>query len=321
MTDVLILGGTGWLSGRVARGWLDRGARVVCLARGTRPTPPGTELVVGDRDDPDVYARVQGPWDEVVDVSSRAGHVRGAVEALGADGARWTYVSSVSVYSDGATVGADESAPVEDPALDDDADYAAQKVAAERAVLSGAAGGVRIVRPGLVVGEGDPSDRFGYWAAAFARAGADAVLVPTTENRWVQVIDVDDLAAFIVADRGTGILDAVGEPTPLGAVLDAFGAAASHTGRVVAAEDAWLEEHGVDYWMGRPSLPLWLPADLPGFARRSTLAFRAAGGSARPLERTIAAVLADERGRGLDRDRRAGLSRTEEERLLAELGA
>ena len=81
MTDVLILGGTGWLSGRIARRWLDAGARVTCLARGERPSLDGTVLVRGDRDDADVYELLDREWDEVVDISSRAIHVREAVAA------------------------------------------------------------------------------------------------------------------------------------------------------------------------------------------------------------------------------------------------
>lgn len=87
-----------------------------------------------------------------------------------------------------------------------------------------------IIRPGLVVGPGDPSDRFGYWAAAFARAGAAPVIVPDVEGRSAQVIDVDDLADFATTTALTGIRNAVGPSRPLGEVLEAFRAAAGHTG-------------------------------------------------------------------------------------------
>src|SRR5690606_33327597 len=153
MTDVLILGGTGWLSSRIASRWRDAGGQVFCLARGERPAPDGTVLVRGDRDDDGVYADLaQQDWDEVVDISSRAHHVEAAVAALGDRAAHWTYVSSMSVYSDDLTVGADESAPMHAPAQPgDEYDYGAQKVAAENAVR---ALGERalIVRPGLIVG-------------------------------------------------------------------------------------------------------------------------------------------------------------------------
>jgi nucleoside-diphosphate-sugar epimerase len=262
MTDVLILGGTGWLSTRVARRWLDAGADVTCLARGGRAAPEGARLVSADRDAPDAYAEVAaGDWDHVVDVSSHAGHVSAAVVALGERAAQWTYVSSMSVYADDATVGADESAPRHAPALTDDDDYGAQKVAAEDAVSALGARAL-VVRPGLIVGDGDPSDRFGYWAAAFLRAGDEPVLLPPVEGRTAQVIDVDDLAGFLVAASPGGPVNAIGDVRPLGDVLSAVRDAAGHTGGTVAGDEDWLVARGVEYWAGPRSLPLWLPAGM-----------------------------------------------------------
>ena len=318
MTEVLILGGTGWLSGRIARRWRDAGARVTCLARGGRPVPDGTVLAQGDRDDASAYDALRRDWDEIVDISSLARHVREAVTALGEHARRWTYVSSVSVYSDETTVGADESAPLHPAARDDDDEYPGQKVAAEEAVRT-LGERARIVRPGLIVGPGDPSDRFGYWAAAFDRADAEPVLVPPRAGCWTQIIDVDDVAAFVVRDRGRGAVNAVGIPHPLDELLTRVRAHTRHTGDVVEADAEWLAEREVGHWMGERSLPLWLPAAMTGFAQRSNRAFLAAGGSLTPLEETIAKVVADERERGVDRTRRAGLTRAEELALLDEL--
>ena len=317
MTTVLVLGGTGWLSGRIARRWRDAGAEVTCLARGDRPAPEGSTLVRGDRDEPGVYDELaRADWDEVVDISSRAGHVREAVSALGGRAAHWTYVSSMSVYTDDATAGLDETGPLHEPAgAGDEYDYGREKVAAEQAVRALGARAF-IVRPGLIVGAGDPSDRFGYWGAAFARAGAEPVLVPEAAGRAAQVIDVDDVAALLVGEPRHGIVNAIGDEHPLGEMLDRIRTLAGHTGETVTASDAWLEEQGVDYWMGERSLPLWLPADMPGFMRRDNRAHRESGGTLAPIDDTIARVLADERTRGLDRERRAGLSRADERSLL-----
>lgn len=320
MTQVLVLGGTGWLSGRIADRWRDAGAEVTCLARGDRPAPDGTLLLRGDRDAPDIYDRLaEHEWDEIVDISSRAEHVAQAIGALGDRTAHWTFVSSMSVYTDDASEGLDESDELHEPARPgDEYDYGAQKVAAEQAVW---ALGDRafVVRPGLIVGAGDPSDRFGYWAAAFARAGVDPVLVPELEGRCAQVIDVDDLAAFLTGDRRQGVVNAVGDVHPLAEMLSRIRAAAGHTGELLEASDDWLEAHDVQYWMGERSLPLWLPADMPGFMRRDNSAYRAAGGTLAPLDDTIRAVVDDERARGLDRERRAGLSRDDESALIAQL--
>ena len=321
MTQVLVLGGTGWLSGRIARRWRDAGAEVTCLARGDRPAPNGTLLLRGDRDDDQVFDDLRHrEWDEVVDISSRADHVRAAVSALGPVAGRWTYVSSVSVYADDTTVGADESAPRHAPAQPgEEYEYAAQKVAAEDAVRT-LGDRAAIVRPGLIVGAGDASDRFGYWAAAFSRAGDGPVLIPPTSGASAQVIDVDDVAPFVLIAPTGRALNAVGDQHPLDDVLQCVRTAAGHTGPVISAAADDLIAQGVSYWMGERSLPLWLPDDMPGFTTHSNAAYRAAGGTLRPLDDTIADVLADERKRGLDRERKAGLSRAQESELLEHLG-
>lgn len=317
--NALILGGTGWLSSRVAGRLIEEGAAVTCLARGTRPVPRGATLVIGDRAGADPYAGLDGAWDLVVDVSSSAPQVARAVDELGDRAARWTYVSSISVYADDETVGADESAPRHPSSGAEDADYGAQKAAAEDAV---AALGDRalIVRPGLIVGEGDPSGRFGYWAAAFARAGERPVLVPPLAGRVAQIIDVDDLAAYITSARAAGAVNAIGDSIPLADMLDVVRRAAGHTAAVREASEDWLRARSVEYWTGVRSLPLWLPGGMTGFMTRRNERFRATGGALSPLDATAERVLADERARGVDRPRRAGLRRADEDDLLAELG-
>ncbi len=322
MTDVLILGGTGWLSRRIAQRWVDRGAAVVCLARGSREAPDGARLVVGDRDDPEAYGEVaRHEWDEVVDVSSHPGHVEDAVQALGARAGHWTYVSSFSAYAANDVVGADETAALAEPAVDrDPSDYSRAKSAGEgfvRALGDRAA----ILRPGLIVGPGDPTDRFGYWPARFALAADQPVLVPEGASLHAQVIDVDDLADFAVESalrRWHGAVNTIGPSRSLADMLAIARAAAGHTGPVVSAPSDWLVEHGVAHWAGPRSLPLWLPDDMPGFATRSGEAYLASGGRVRSLDETLERVLADERDRGLDRSRRAGPTRAEELDLIGQ---
>ncbi|MFK0403939.1 NAD-dependent epimerase/dehydratase family protein [Microbacterium sp. NPDC090225] len=319
MTKALILGGTGWLSSRITRRLLDEGAAVTCLARGARPVPRGAILVVGDRTGADPYAALDGEWDLVVDVSSSALQVARAVDELGDRAARWTFVSSVSVYAEDETVGGDETAPRHPSSRAEEAEYGAQKAAAEDAVAE-LGDRALIVRPGLIVGEGDPSDRFGYWAAAFARAGERPVLVPPLSGRDAQVIDVDDLAAYVVSSRAAGAVNAIGDSIPLAEMLDVVCRAAGHTAGVREASEEWLRARNVEYWMGDRSLPLWLPTGMTGFMTRRNERFLATGGALSPLEATVARVVADERARGVNRPRRAGLSRAEEEELLADLG-
>ena len=324
MTDVLVLGGTGWLSRRIAERWADAGAAVTCLARGGRDAPYGTTLVVADRNDPDAYDEVAlREWDEVVDVSSNPVHVAAAVAALGERARHWTYISTVSVYAVDDVPGADETAELLTPAgPDEDEDYGRAKARAEASVRSALGFRAAVVRPGLIVGPGDPTDRFGYWVGRFALAGSDDVLVPDTADRGAQVIDVDDLAEFVRAvgrERWTGVVNAVGDPVALDRLFADAREVAGHTGALAAADDEWLVAQEVAYWLGARSLPLWLPADMPGFWTRSNAAYRLLGGRLRPLRETLDRALADERARGLGRDRRAGLTRPDELALLGEL--
>ncbi|WP_019180531.1 NAD-dependent epimerase/dehydratase family protein [Microbacterium yannicii] len=329
MTDVLVLGGTGWLSGRIVDRWTAGGASVTCLARGGRPAPYGARLVVGDRDESGVYDAVASrDWDEVVDISSNPVHVASAVQALGERAKHWTYISTVSVYAANDEPGADESADLLVPAgPDEDEDYGRAKARAEASVRSSLGFRAAVVRPGLIVGPGDPTDRFGYWVSRFALAAADAdsanVLVPDAEGRGAHVIDVDDLADFVHAigrERWTGAANTVGDPVELDALFSEAQAVAGYTGTTVTAADDLLEAHDVAYWSGPRSLPLWLPRDMPGFWTRSNAVYRLLGGRLRPLGETLRRTLDDERERGLDRDRRAGLSRADELDLLSDLG-
>jgi nucleoside-diphosphate-sugar epimerase len=281
--------------------------------------PEGAVLIRADRDGAEPYAEVRGEWDEIVDVSRHAHQARGAVDALGARTARWTYVSSVSVYADDTVPGTDESAATLEPAQDgDEYEYGAHKVASEHIVRT-LGERARIVRPGLIVGPGDPSDRFGYWAAAFVRAEAGPVLVPRVEGRSAQVIDVDDLVSFLVDGDSSAPVNAIGDVHELGYVLDAVRAATTHSGETVTADDEWLESRGVEFWSGQSSLPLWLPMDMGAFMTRSNAAYLAAGGTVTPLETTIARIVDDERARGVHRARRAGLTRDDELALIEAL--
>lgn len=313
---VLVLGGTGWLGGAIVRHVLDTGAEVVCLARGgAGSVPTGARLIQADRLADGAYAEVGGPWDEVVELSHDPALVAPALDAIAPAAAHWTLVSSVSVYASNDEAGADESAAVVEP--EDLTAYADAKVHAERVSTDRQGDRLLVVRPGLIVGPGDPSDRFGYWPGRLARGGP--VLAPMVESRSVQVIDVDDLASWIVsaaAARRIGTVDAVGEPLAMHDFLEAARVVTGHQEPFVHLGDEDLLHHGVQYWAGPRSLPLWLPESDAAFMQRSGEAFRAAGGRTRPLVDVLERVLEDERRRGLERDRRAGLTRDEEAAVL-----
>ncbi|WP_445154158.1 NAD-dependent epimerase/dehydratase family protein [Arthrobacter sp. Hor0625] len=340
---ILVLGGTAFLSAEIARQAVAAGHEVMCLARGTRSGPPdGATWLQADRSQgPAAYAGAvyAGEWDAVVDVTRDPGEAQDALEALAGRARHWTFVSSCSVYADPSIPGTAEDdavlppLPAGTPASMEN--YGAAKSAIERLTMELAGEKAHLCRPGLIGGPGDESDRYGYWPARFAREPGP-VLVPDTPAAWTQIIDVRDLAAWLLtaAEEGvTGPLNAVGEPVPFAAYLEesqrlageAAGAAAGKTAsgaaEVVTVPSDWLAARGVNYYAGPDSLPLWLPPGYEGFATRSNAAARAAGLQLRPWTRTLADSLADERRRGLDRERKAGLSPDTERRLLREFRA
>lgn len=329
---ILVLGGTAWLGGQITTAALRRGHDVTALARGeSGPVPEGTAFLRADRDSPDAYGAVERQsWDAVVDVSRQPGQVRRATEALSGCADRYIFVSSCSVYADHDVPGADESAALL-PALESDVmesmdTYGEAKAACEQHVLDAfGPGRALIARAGLIAGPGDASDRTGYWPLRFARpAAADGrVLVPDSPGLATQVIDVRDLAAWLVRaaeHKVSGTFNAVGEPMMLPAHLELARQAAGHTGPVVPVAPQRLADAGVNYWSGGRSLPLWLPLpEYAGFASRDNGAAVAAGLELRPLSETLADVLAWEQAAGPDRERKAGLTVQEERELLAAL--
>lgn len=320
MSNVLILGGTSWVGGQIALEAADRGHNVTCVARGeSGEPPPGVTFAPGDRERPNAYdAVVRTAWDMVFDVSWQPGFVRDAVEALGASSSHWTYVSSSSVYAD-QSVGGDESAAVSAPLEADRADwdtYSGAKAACEHIVQTLPT--TLVARVGLVGGPGDRTDRLGYWVARFAAAGDGPVLVPDVLDQPTQTVDVRDLAAFLVESAEvslTGVFNVAGEQMPLGEVIDRAAQMAGFGGERVVADIDWLGEHDVAPWMGPRSLPMWAP-DADGMGSRDTSRALEAGLRLRPFDEMLADVLTYERSLGLDRPRRAGLSRSDELDLI-----
>lgn len=295
---------------------------MTCLARGTSGSAPtGTTFISSNRHFPDAYAQVKhDQWDEVIELAYEPELVEGALDALAERSKHWTLVSSVSVYSTNNQPGAAEDATLVEPT--DLGAYAHAKVAAEQLTQTAIGERLLIARPGLIAGPSDSSDRFSYWVARLALASTNQVLVPEAAGRYVQYIDVRDLAAWLL-DAGLqgrrGTYNVVGSTHNFSDFLSVAAQTANFTGELVAASDKWLKEHGVNYWAGPRSLPLWLPHEDAGFAQRSGERFIAAGGIERSLSQTLEDVLVDERARGLNRVRRSGLSRAHELSLLCSL--
>jgi len=324
---ILILGGTAWLGRELVRSARESGHEVAVLARGEAgPIPPGATAFLADRQSPGAYDDAASEsWDAVIDVTRHPGHARSAVTALAGAATHWVFVSSCSVYADMATQGTDETSellpPLDADLLVDVDDYGSAKVACERAVLDGV-GAARslIARPSLIGGPADWSGRGGYWPLRFAHPAVPGrVLVPDADTP-VQLLDVRDLADWLIASAGnrtTGIMNVAGPTMPLTEHLSTARAVAGYSGELVQRDAAWLTTHGVEPWSGPKSLPLWLPDELAGLNAHDTTRAREAGLVTRPLEQTLADMLAWELHEGAERPRRAGLSDDEERELLA----
>jgi nucleoside-diphosphate-sugar epimerase len=329
---LLVLGGTGFLGGAVAAEGVRRGHEVICAARGhTGPAPGGARLVVVDRDQPEGLAALAGTeFDATVELAALSyPWVATALRALAGRVRHWSFVSTINVYADCATLGLRADAPLLEPlraeGFPDGPDpyrYGAIKVAGEDAVRAATGGRAFVVRPGSIVGPGDASDRFGYWPARLSRGGR--VVVPDVPAHPAQHVDVRDLAAWLV-DAGerelAGDFDAIGRPRPwlqLLAEIAELAGPAQPVEFVPIAPEA-LAAAGVTRWSGPRSLPGWLPATHYGVQAHDPASSLAAGLHPRPLADTVAAVLAHERRLGLDRPRKAGLTAADEAGLLATL--
>lgn len=317
---LLVLGGTLFLSRAVAVEAVARGHDVTCAARGeSGAAPEGASHVVLDREAPD-WSRLEGDWDAVVDVARRPSWVAGALDALAERIPHWTFVSSISVYADQSTPGGSpETLPLL-PAITEDVDqdtpekYGASKVGCEQQVQARAREAL-VIRPGLIIGPGDPSGRFSYWPERLAEGGD--VLAPESPDRGTQAIDVRDLAAWIVTcaeQHLTGVYDATGPVMRLGDLVDAVTAAVGGEATVTWATADFLLERDVSYWSGPRSLPLWLPEDSRGMTAHEVTPAFADGLTTRPIAETAVDTLAWLRS---EQDPpRTGLSRAEEQDLL-----
>jgi 2'-hydroxyisoflavone reductase len=308
---LLVLGGTEFLGRHVVEAALAGGHEVTLFNRGhTNPELfPEAEKLLGDRDG-DLGALRERRWDAAIDVPARFPRwVRSAAEAL-AETEHYTFVSSISVYRDFSGSGIDESAPLHDyeqSMADDDMEtYGPRKAECERILAEAFPAGALIIRPGLIVGPHDPTDRFTYWPVRLARGGE--ILAPGPAERRVQFVDVRDLAAWIVRlveERQTGVFNATNDGVTMGELL--AGA------QVTWVPDEFLVEQGVGEWM---ELPLWL-ADPEWVGMLAADVSRAveAGLRFRPLDETVRDTADWAAARG-EHEPQAGLAPERERELL-----
>lgn len=328
---ILIIGGTVFLGRAITEAALARGHEVTLFNRGNTNADLFPEVTKrrGDRTTEEGLAALEGQtWDAVIDVNAyfpRA--VKLLAQKLTEVVGHYTFISTISVYD----VPPDEMGITEDAPLKRLADmtteevtgetYGGLKVLCEEALTETFADRSLIIRPGIIMGPHDPTDRLTYWPVRSARGGQ--MLAPPRES-VLQAIDARDLAEWtlkLIEQGGTGVYNAAGlaEPISYGSLLDAGTVAASgRAAEVIHAPTEFLSEH-VTPWT---ELPLWLPPGSDGLmhvdngqAVRSGLTFR-------PLAQTVADTLAwFESERGLDDTLRAGMNAEREAQLLALLQA
>lgn len=325
---LLILGGTGFLGPHTVNSALARRHAVTLFNRGkTNPGLfPELEKLVGDRKDPDALKQLEGrQFDAVIDTSGYfPKHVKMSAELLAPNIKQYVFISTVSVYADTSRPGVDETAAVgamDDPTIESRSPehYGPLKAYCEAAAEAAGPNRVTNIRPGLIVGPDDPTDRFTYWPARLDRGGE--VLCPGPINNPVQFIDVRDLADFIIDtidDGHTGIYNALG-PTHEHTMADLI-----HGCRAATNSDAtctWVDwqfalQQQVGPWM---EMPLWIPpeGDSAGFSRVSNKKAIAVGLKFRPLADTIRDTLAWSRTRPADHRWGAGMAAEKEKRVLA----
>ena len=329
-TRVLILGGTGFLGPKLVEACQARGAEVTLFNRGkTNPHLfPDLEKLRGDRND-DLSALQGRTFDWILDTSGYFPRQVEASAGLLADQAeRYLFVSSVSAYADlskPGTIEGDGTIPMPEPYSEEIAQhYGALKAGCERAAETAMPGRTTVIRPGLIVGPGDPTDRFTYWPTRVARGGN--VVAPNDPSDPVQYIDVRDLAAFCTESlsRGsTGIYNATGptQPTTIGELLETCKRVSNSDASFHWVPSEVLAKHGVAPWM---ELTVWVPTDDAQFGGMGQVSIQKAieaGLQTRSQEETVADTLAWWNTLPEERRKRprAGLAPPKEEAVLAAL--
>ncbi|MEP7199222.1 MAG: epimerase, partial [Chloroflexota bacterium] len=249
--------------------------------------------------------------------------VRASAELLADHVAHYTFISSISVFADFKTPGMDEAAPVGKIA-DETVEqitgetYGPLKALCEQAAARAMPGRTLTIRPGLIVGPHDPTDRFTYWPVRIARGGE--VLAPNRPGYVVQIVDVRDLAEWnirMVEAKQVGVFNATGPDYPLtmGQVLDESKAVTGSDATFTWVSEEFLQQQGATPWT---EVTLWLPEKgNEGFATVNVSKAIGAGLTFRPLADTIRDTLAWDAARPADTVWRNGIKPEREEAWLA----
>jgi len=336
---ILVLGGTGLIGPPMVAYAVVRGHQVTLFNRGKTNTElfPELERIIGDRNDniSALAAEVAKGrrWDVVIDntasiprwVEESAGLLKGSADL-------YLYTSSISAYADSATPGADETAALGTISAEEVAkvktnrditgeNYGPLKALCEKAAHDAFPERCIVVRPGLIVGPGDSSDRFTYWPVRIHRGGE--VLAPGNPTDPVQFIDCRDLGEWyvrLVEARAVGVYNGVGPAAPMSIAEMLYGIRATTGGELsfTWVDAGFLKQHEVEEWQ---EVTVWVPpvGEYAGFSSSSIARAKQAGLTFRPLATTAVDTLAY--WASLPEDRRAkpraGLAPEKERAVLA----
>lgn len=337
---ILIIGGTKFVGRYLVMAALARNHEVTLFNRGKHSSAgmPEVEQIHGDRNS-NLEKLKNRHWDAVIDTCGYLPQtVKASAEALKDNAENYIFISSISAYADFSKTDFDENAPLArlteeqqkkvaeiDPKGELTgkilgAEYGALKALCEQEAENAMPGRVLIVRPGLIAGSFDPTDRFTYWVMRVADGGE--VLAPGNPNQAVQFIDVCDLSEWmlrLIERKETGVFNANSKPGELtfGSMLEEIKNVSGSDAEFTWVSEKFLLAEKVQPW---GEMPLWLPEEsapeIKGHAFVNIDKALAAGLRLRPLKETIRDVLAWRRENFESGEMKAGISRERERELL-----
>lgn len=322
---ILIIGGTRFLGRHLVNAARARGHEVTLFNRGqTNPDLFGqVDKIQGDREK-NLDQLMGYNWDVVIDTCGYLPRiVRMSAEALKDKVESYVFISSISVYSRFSKIGINENdlvGKIEDETLEEitGESYGPLKALCEKAVQDVFGIDSLIIRPGLIIGPHDPTDRFTYWPVRVSRGGN--VLAPENPEVPIQVIDVRDLSSFIIEliqQNVSGVFNATGpdRELTLGALLDTCKLVSASDAKFKWASVEFLEKNKVVPWT---DMPVWVPntAEDAGFSRVNISKAIKSGLKFLPLEETIRDTIKWASERPKEYQWKAGLTSEREAELL-----
>ncbi|MFD1738370.1 NAD-dependent epimerase/dehydratase family protein [Bacillus salitolerans] len=322
---LLILGGTKFLGRHLVEEAMKRGHEVTIFTRGKTNGAifDNVEKLKGDRDG-DISILKGRKWDAVIDTSGYVPRiVKESATLLSTTCKVYTFISSISVYKDFSHSGITEDAEV--ATLDDESveeitgeTYGALKALCEQEVKKVFPEGHLIIRPGLIVGPYDPTDRFTYWPMRIG--GGDEVVVPEDKDAPVQFIDARDLSCFIIQQlekKTIGTFQVTGpkDTLTMGEFLDETKDLINPSVKFTSVEDDFFEENGIQYWK---DIPLYIPKgkNMDGFSAVNIEKAIQYGLTCRPISETITDTYAWKNSESPGEELVVGLTKSKEKEIL-----